>query len=77
METGTPENPYKLTATHDVHWAPSRRWMSPGWWVIGTGPNGMRISHPKRPSWLQRYLMRTLLTIGWIDDVHEVTEFHG
>lgn len=62
--------------TQDVYWLPNRRWIAAGSWQIGgDGAGGLRISHPRRPSRLQRYLMRTLLTITWVDGEHEVTEF--
>lgn len=57
----------KLTSLNPRVWTAAGRWQ-----IGGDGAGGIQISHPKRPTWLQRYLMRTLLTITWVDGEHDV-----
>lgn len=38
-----------------------------GCWVFGQSPPSLFMWQQKRPPWIQRFLMRKLLGIGWVD----------
>ena len=38
-----------------------------GYWRVAKGPHGLHLAVYQKPNWLQRKLVKWLLTIEWID----------